>query len=306
MKEIKIDSSESGGRFDKYLMRLMPNAGKSFLYKMLRKKNITLNGAKAVGNEILNPMDTVKIYFSDETFENMSQKKDSTHSGFVHKKAGIDIIYEDDDMLIINKPAGVLSQKRSSEDESLNDMMLYYLRLNGYFDNASSSFTPSIVNRLDRNTSGIIMAAKTYNASLRLSKMLKERDCRKIYRCVVRGVIEIPNTAEAYLLKDDRINTVRIFDKEIKGSKYIKTAYKPICTKNKNTYLEVELMTGRTHQIRAHMAYLGHPVLGDTKYGPKDNALKKDNNLLLHSYKLILPDGREFTADLPDRFKGFI
>ena len=310
MKELIVSNSDAGGRFDKYLLRLLPNASKSFIYKMLRKKNITLNGKKAEGNEKLIQGDMIRVFFSDETYEKMSggeESKTSGDSGFVPCKADdISVVYEDDMMLILDKPAGILSQKSKNDDISLNDEVLSYLYEKGEYSALAAGYTPSIVNRLDRNTSGLIIAAKTYNAAVSLSKMLKDRECHKYYRCVVDGIITESALLEGYLKKDAATNTVSVYDEPHDDARHILTAINPISTKDDHTYLEVELLTGRTHQIRAHLAHIGHPVTGDRKYGSNaKNAVRGAHSLYLHSYRLVLPAKREFTAKLPDRFKEF-
>ena len=304
----RIDAAGAGGRFDKYLFHLLPNAGRSFIYKMLRKKNITLNGSKASGSEILCPGDAVRLFFSDETFaaftvgEGEAQRLLS--AGFTH----IDVIYEDDDVVILNKPAGILCQKSKKDDVSLNEELLGYLTKQGSItDDSLKVYTPSLVNRLDMNTSGAVIGAKTLAASRRLSGMLKSRLIGKYYLCAVEGTVTKRGILDGYLTKDKKTNTVSVTSHEIPGSSHIKTGYRRIGTEVDISLLEVELMTGKTHQIRAAFSSAGHPLLGDPKYG--NGAYKGLKRQALHSYRVVFPavegelsqlSQREFVAPLPE------
>ena len=301
MKELKIDASDSNQRFDKYLKRVLSEASTSFIYKMLRKKNITLNDKKADGTEKLNTGDIVKIWFSDETYDKMTGagERDELYNSLKEVAHNIKVNYEDDEMIIINKPAGIKSQKDTPSDISINEMAISYLiNEKGLCEDSFKHFHPSVCNRLDRNTSGIILFAKTLKAAQELGAALKERSCKKMYRAVVLG----------YLSKDESSNKVSITNTETKDSKPIKTAYKPISHKGDNfTLLEIHLITGRTHQIRAHLASIGHPILGDNKYGNTIvNKEQKVRGQLLHAYSIEFADGRKFVCDLPREFNGYI
>ena len=199
MKEIIISSADSGGRLDKYLNRYFAEASMGFIYKMLRKKNIKLNDAKASGKEILNENDCIKVYFSDETFAKL---KGASKDIFLDVSSDIDVIYEDKDILIVNKPAGVLSQKAAASDISINEMILSYLMKTKQINEDSiHGFKPSIANRLDRNTSGLILAGKTLKGQQYLSQALKERSCKKIYHAIVAGELDREIDLSGYLLK---------------------------------------------------------------------------------------------------------
>lgn len=311
MKELRIDTSDSNQRFDKFLKRVLPNASTSFIYKMLRKKNITLNEKKADGSEKLNVGDVIKIWFSDETFAKMAgiSERDELYYSIKEIKPDINIVFEDDDMIIINKPAGVKSQKDSPSDISINEMAISYMIDSGQLSEESfKHFHPSVCNRLDRNTSGIVLFAKNLHAAQSLGQALKERSCKKLYRAVVLGKVDSKQQIDGFLWKDEATNKVTILNNEIPDSKPIKTAYNPI--KNigdKFTLLEIHLITGRTHQIRAHLASIGHPILGDNKYGNTIiNKEQKVRGQLLHAYSIEFADGRKFVCDLPGEFNGYL
>ena len=307
MKEYVISSSDAGRRMDKFSMHILSGAGASFTYKMLRKKNITLNDKKASGTEILSEGDIVKFYLSDETFDKFTKGTAVTFHPVTEDPA---VVYEDDDFLIVDKPSGMLSQKSSAGDISLNEICLSYVRKK---DAPSGSFTPSICNRLDRNTSGLVTFAKTYRASVVLSKAFRERLIHKYYNCVVSGVVGHDLDLKGSLIKDEKTNTVTVYDDD-KGS-YINTIVHPIRDNGRITLLEIELITGKTHQIRAHLSFEGYPIVGDIKYG--DRAVNKKymeeygiSSQMLRCTKMIFPEDKEYGAlsgrtvsvDLSDEF----
>ena len=311
MKELKISANDSNQRFDKFLKRVLPNASTSFIYKMLRKKNITLNDKKADGSEKLNIGDNIKIWFSDETFAKMAgvDDRDELYYSIKEVNHNISIVYEDDDIIIINKPAGIKSQKDTPSDVSINEMAISYMINEGQLsEERFKHFHPSVCNRLDRNTSGIVLFAKNLHAAQELGEALKERSCRKLYRAVVVGKITEEQLIEGFLLKDEATNKVSITKTKAKDSKPIKTAYRPIShVGNEFTLLEIHLITGRTHQIRAHLASIGHPILGDNKYGNTIiNKKQKVRGQLLHAYSIEFADGRKFVCDLPREFNEYI
>lgn len=318
MKEFTIGKNEAGQRLDKYLRKLLPNAGSSFLYKMLRKKNIVVNGKKADGSEKLSVGDVLKIYFSDETFakfapdtagaEQSQSKEERLRFYRSLPKDKLDIIYEDEDILLINKPSGMLSQKAGTEDISANEYLIAYLLGSGQLrETELSTFRPSICNRLDRNTSGLLTAGKSLKGLQTLSAMFKERTVKKFYRCVVKGVLREKNEIRGWLLKEEKSNRVTVFSREVKDAKYIETAYTPIQSGRGWTLLEVHLITGRSHQIRAHLASIGYPIVGDTKYGDQalNEAYRREYGIksqMLHAYRMGFPDGNSYTAPLPEEF----
>lgn len=311
MKELHIESQDANQRLDKYLKRYFQNASSGFLYKMLRKKNITLNKKKADGHELLQAGDVISVFFSDETFATMqgNTAADPLYERLAKQPySHIDVVFENEELIVLNKPAGILTQKAKPDDISLNDELLSYLIANHKLSATRfGMFKPSVANRLDRNTTGLVLAGKNLAGAQFLSEVLRSRDAKKTYHCVVCGRIEEEATMEAYLTKDPASNTVRIHQVEHSGSKLIRTRFRPIRVGEDLTLLEVDLLTGRTHQIRAHMAYLGHPVLGDVKYGDAEmNRRFRDSHgvrrQMLHAYRIQLPGGIDCTAKDPEEF----
>lgn len=275
MLQFDIKPNEAGQRFDKYLHKLLPGAPSSFFYKMLRKKNIVLNGKKAEGKEKLSEGDKVSLFLSEETFqkfqkeEHRAQKEQEALRAYKELK-GIEVIYENPHMLLASKPAGLLAQKAKDTDISLNEWLIGYLLNKGKMRAETlSTYRPSVCNRLDRNTSGLVICAKSLYGSQELSRLMKEGAIRKFYRLFVKGRIAEEGKIEGYLTKDTLTNIVSISKEPLPDASYIQTRYYPIQSTQKLTYLEAELITGKTHQIRAHMASIGHPVLMDDKYGDK-------------------------------------
>lgn len=356
MQTIEIGHNQGGQRLDKFLHKYLPLAPMSFLYKMLRKKNITLNGKKASGSEMIVIGDKVCVFFSEETFEKFSgrnvasevgngafacngrgedvkvgknrRKASDTESRRIkeyltayEKLHGISILYEDAHCLFLNKPAGILTQKAAAEDCSLNEWMIgYLLTQNPSLERELTTFRPSVCNRLDRNTSGIVLCGKSLAGLQFLSKYIRERKVRKFYHAVCVGEIRMPKAVKGYLVKDSMENKVKIvpyMESSNQGAALIHTAYSPIVTANGYTLLEVELMTGKSHQIRAHLASMGHPLIGDVKYGRQDvNELFREKyglrHQLLHAYRIEFPENtsesvvslerNSFFAPYPDLF----
>lgn len=292
MREIEIGSFEAGQRLDKFLEKYMDLAPKSFFYKMLRKKNITLNGKKAEGSERLNEKDVVKLFLAEETIENFRSKKEQSLTDFHDLSEELDIIYENAHVVLINKPAGMLSQKAQKEDVSLVEHLISYLVNKGDITKGQlATFRPGICNRLDRNTSGIIVAGKSLYGLQTMSVMIKERDLDKYYYTVVKDCIEKKQTIHGYLYKQSNRNKVVITTEPVENGEYIETEYQPIACNGSYTLLRVKLITGRSHQIRAHLQSIGHPVIGDGKYGDVlvNKEMKKKyklRNQLLHARKL--------------------
>lgn len=304
MKEIMIGKNQYGQRLDKFLIKYMRAASRGFIYKMLRKKNIKLNGKRAEGGEKLSEGDVVTLYFSEETLLKFT--------GQAHEDSGIvqgtevpfAIIYENEHIALIDKPAGMLSQKASRSDTSLAE---YF---QSYAGGAGEGFSPGICNRLDRNTSGIVIAGKTLIGLQTMSELLRERKIEKNYIAVVKGVIEKGKIAEGWLIKDTKVNKARISDRRIPDSAYIKTGYEPLGTDGVYTLLKVRLFTGKPHQIRSYLSSIGHPVAGDAKYGGRISE-GPVHRQLLHAWELCFPEmeepfgdlgGRVFRAELPADF----
>lgn len=289
MQEVIIEKSQSGQRLDKYLKKYLPAAGSGFIYKMLRKKNITLNAAKSDGSDILAEGDVIRIFFSDETFAKMKGNgaAQTPIAAWEGKEPGI--IYEDKDILIIDKPAGLLSQSDKSGKRSANDWLLYHCSKKGLI---KDGFKPSVCNRLDTNTSGLLMCAVTYAGSRFLSDIIKDHSLRKFYMALAEGRMEGSAVLEGIWHKDEKNNIVSITplreEGGVKPEGYVKTAYRVVEQRDGYTLLEVELFTGKSHQIRAHLASIGHPLAGDIKYG--GHPYKGKSTQYLKAYKLVFPE----------------
>lgn len=300
MQEILIGRTEAGGRLDKFLARYFREADQGFLYRMLRKKNILLNGGRAAGSERLKEGDVVKVFFSDETFSKMKGAAKAPRAS----SKSLDIIFENEDIMIINKPAGLLSQKANKEDDSLTDRVAAYIlggRLSDDF-----GFIPSVANRLDRNTSGLVMAGKTLPGQQFLSWMLRSGHMEKTYLCLVHGTLSKTLDSSLYWSKDEKSNLVSIHKEATDGSSLIRLIASPLENLSGGVQLlKVNLISGKGHQIRAQLAYLGMPVLGDKKYGntDADRILSEKIKMplkhqLLHAFRLSFssgPDAKELS-----------
>ena len=363
MREFVITPNEANQRMDKYLGKLLKEAPKSFFYKMMRKKNIVLNGKKVSGSERIQTGDQIKLFLADETIEgfrsgkkaravdlgaqhlsqakrptngaqHLSQAKRPTNGarqmpqakrlekgarqGKIELQQGhydrnlppLQIVYEDAQFLVVNKPVGVLSQKADRNDRSIVEQITDYLADNA----ADDTFRPGICNRLDRNTSGLIVAGKTVRALQDMNKRFKERTICKYYLCVVHGSVSKKQYLKGYLEKDSRTNKVTVRQQPGPNSVPIATEYLPLqqgmYQGESFTLLQVHLITGKSHQIRAHLASIGHPLVGDVKYSTKrasafDREQLHQRVQLLHAWQLIFTaHGKEYVwkAELPDNF----
>lgn len=316
MKQFTINGNEAGQRFDKYLAKLLREAPKSFVYKMLRKKNITLNGKKATGNEKLNQGDEIRLFFSDETYLKFSGKEAAPRAS-----TELSVVYENRDILLINKPAGMLSQPDETKEPSLVEYVTGYLLDTGAVtEEELVTFRPSVCNRLDKNTSGLVAAGKSLAGLQALSELFHDRTIHKDYLCIVKGVLKGQTHIRGYLKKDSRCNKVTVYKNKVQDAQPVETVYTPFGSNGRTTLLKVRLVTGRTHQIRAHLASEGYPLMGDSKYG--DRAFNKKcrehyglKHQLLHAFSLTFPhlegclgevSEKNFRAELPELFQHII
>lgn len=299
MKEIKITNNEEGQRLDRFLKKYLNKANQSFIYKMIRKKNIKLNDLKAEPETVLKKDDIVQLYLSDDTVEKFREKKTLMETE-VHFKT----VYEDDNILIVNKPIGLSSQPDEISSRNLVDEIKMYL--DAKEENISFTFKPAVCNRLDKNTSGLVIAAKNYDTLKQTNKAIRERNIKKFYMAKVHGIIKQDLELKDYLIKDEYKNMVKIVKEDSDNAKEIVTYARPLRTEGNFTWLEIEIETGRAHQIRAHLSSIGHPVAGDKKYGRKDN----EKFQVLHAYRLVLGgyeenlsylNGMEIKSDINER-----
>ena len=317
MRQLTVHKNDENQRLDKYLKKYLKEAPGSFIYKMLRKKNIVLNGKKADGTEKLSAGDEIKLFFAEDTLQKFTGETAVSDMPKFPVKSNLEILFEDEDILILNKPAGELSQKAEAKDVSMNEYALGYLQQSGAITAESLKvFKPSVCNRLDRNTSGILIVAKTYQGAREFGDALQKRTVRKFYRCIVKGEVKKSEKIDGFLWKDEKTNKVQIFKEKREGASEIHTAYEPVKCENGLTLLEVHLITGRTHQIRAHLSSIGHSILGDPKYGDKKLSDKyKVKYQLLHACRLELDgftgefakyNGKIIEANVPKIFEKII
>ncbi len=286
MKEFIINKNDAGQRLDKYITKSFPLLPQSLMYKYIRSKRIKINNKKSEISYRLKENDVITLYINDEFFEPVKPKYDFLSAG-----KNIKIVYEDENIILVDKPAGLLSHP---DEDNYNDTAITrvkrYLYEKGEYDpDNEMSFAPALVNRIDRHTCGIIIGAKNAESLRILNEKLKNRELHKLYLCVVIGKLKkASGIIEGYLEKNEKQNRVYISEKSTDKSKFISTKYNVLDSKGGLSLVEVELLTGRTHQIRASFSHLGHPLLGDGKYGT--NAQNKQfggyKKQFLYSYKL--------------------
>lgn len=292
MKSFIINKNDADQRLDKFITKSVPLLPKTLLYKYIRIKRIKVNGKRAEISTRIQEGDIVDMYINDEFFEAAPQKYD-----FLKASKNISIVYEDENIILCDKKAGVLCHPDDKEytDTLINRIKRYLYEKGEFNPDSESSFTPALVNRIDRNTGGIVIAAKNAESLRILNQKMKDRELHKFYLCIVHGIPKMKSgLLEGYLLKNEDKNIVKISKNRLNDSKEIRTKYYVLESKNDLSLIEVELLTGRTHQIRAHFASIGHPLLGDGKYGT--NAQNKKygyKKQCLYSYKLVF----DFTSD---------
>ena len=306
MREFIINESENGLTLEKYVFKVLKTAPMSFIYKLFRKKDIKVNGHHEDKKYRLSTDEVVAIYITEQQFEEFLKDKELVPNTKIKDW----IVYEDDNVLFVNKPKGLLVQKSAPHDESLDQYVIEYLMATNQYDpNKEKGFVPGPAHRLDRNTSGLVVFGKNHNALTLLFDLFKNHDLiNKHYLALVVGQVEKEkDVIDAPLYKDEETNTVRV----AKNGKSAKTVYKLIKKYHEYSLLDVTLLTGRTHQIRVHMAYINHPIIGDNKYGDFDaNKIFKQkygfSSQFLHAYKMGFGDlptpltnlsRKEFTAE---------
>ncbi|MBQ4055082.1 MAG: RluA family pseudouridine synthase [Clostridia bacterium] len=300
MKEIIIKKNDAGQRLDKFLTKAVPLLPKSLMYKFIRTKKIKVNRKRAEQSQMLCEGDVILLFISDEFFSPADPE-----ISFTKITPRIKIVYEDDDILLCNKAPGmsVIPDEHEIENTLINHIKAYLYRKGEYDPDAENSFAPSLCNRIDRNTGGIVIAAKNAAALRDMNQKIKDRKIGKKYLCIVHGRMEKrEDLLKAWMIKDSNKNLVRVFSNrpDSPDARNMITGYRVIDTHNDLSLLEVELHTGRTHQIRAHMAHIGHPLLGDGKYGVnrEDRALGYKYQAL-YSYCTVI-DGKEHRVDPSD------
>lgn len=342
MQKFVIGKNEAGQRFDKFLAKYLPSAPKSLIYKMLRKKNITLNGKKATGNEMLICDDTVESFFSDETFDKFTSNSvtQSTNTIPHHSDkliSSADIIYEDENIILIDKKPGVLTQKAEANDYSLNEWLIdYLLESKSLSSEQLKTFKPSVCNRLDRNTGGIVICGKSLLGLQTMTELIRTKAIEKHYITVCHGEFTHEGRIEAFISKNEKSNKSTVINSSNKTSgkssknesnkngsndTEIITEFKILQKYSNATLLDVNLLTGKSHQIRAQLASFNNPIWGDKKYGSAKNNDKLEAKLkyqLLYAYKLIFPDedklpvefkslaNKCFELPMPDYFKSVV
>ncbi len=319
MRTVIISENDAGQRLDKFLTKAFPNMPKSLMYKAIRTKNIKLNRKRCEISTRVCTGDQLDIYLSDDVF---APPAPGTRLPFLKASRSLDVVYEDSQILIANKKPGLIvhSDDRNFGDTLIDRIQRHLYEAGEYDPAAEQSFAPALVNRIDRNTGGLVLAAKTADALRLLNEKMKNREIEKYYLCLIHGTLaKKDGILEGFLEKDENQNKVFVHSSPVPSGRTIRTKYRVLQEKNGFSLVEVELLTGRTHQIRAHFASIGHPLVGDGKYGT--NTLNKQTGYkfqALYSYKVVFHfsseeslsylDHRSFSVDkiwfLQDFYEG--
>ena len=286
MKILAIGKNDAGQRLDKFLSKAVRAMPPSFMYKAIRTKKIKVNRKRAEIGQVLNEGDTIQLFLPEEFFPHPSDR----HQRLAHITPAFEVIYEDENILLCDKPAGILVHSDEEDDTGtlLVAIQAYLYQKGEYQPSEEQSFAPALCNRIDRNTGGIVIAAKNAAALREVNALIKDRKLTKKYLCAVHGRMEKQSdTLRGYLIKNSKTNTVSVSDRKYRDSKEILTRYHVMAERDGLSLLEIELLTGRTHQIRAHLSSIGHPLLGDGKYGINKNDKKEGYKFqALYSYSL--------------------
>lgn len=293
MRELAVKKNDANQRLDKFLLKKFKTMPKKMAYMYIRKKCVKVNGKKATPEVMLKENDLLTFYIKDEFFDNIQEE----NYEFLKAPKNLKIIYEDENIILLDKKPGVIvHQDKSYHFDCLLLRLQHYLYDNGeYNPKEENCFAPALVNRIDRNTGGIVIGAKNAESLRILNQKMKDRELHKFYLCLLINKPKKDNAILSdYLIKNEKTNKVTVLRNEKQGAKKILTKYSVLETNNNLTLCEVELLTGRTHQIRAHMSSIGCPILGDNKYGNKKlNQKYSLSKQCLYSYKLAF----DFTTD---------
>lgn len=293
MRELVVKKNDANQRLDKFLLKKFKTMPKKMAYMYIRKKCVKVNGKKATPEVMLKENDLITFYIKDEFFDNIQEE----NYEFLKAPKNLKIIYEDENIILLDKKPGVIvHQDKSYHFDCLLLRLHHYLYDNGeYNPKEENCFAPALVNRIDRNTGGIVIGAKNAESLRILNQKMKDRELHKFYLCLLINKPKKDNAILSdYLIKNEKTNKVTVLRNEKQGAKKILTKYSVLETNNNLTLCEVELLTGRTHQIRAHMSSIGCPILGDNKYGNKKlNQKYSLSKQCLYSYKLAF----DFTTD---------
>ena len=303
MRIFTVGSNDAGQRLDKFLTKALPTLPKSLMYKYIRTKKIKVNRKRAEQNTMLSPGDEVQLFIREEFFDLPQNDTEALY----RIKPKLAIVYEDENIMLLDKRPGVLvhEDKEGGENTLIMHVQAYLAQKGEYDPKDELSFAPALCNRIDRNTGGIVIAAKNATALRVMNEKIKLGEMSKFYLCAVHGIPKKSDTMEAYLKKDSAENLVDVSDKYVNGYKKIITRYKVLASDKGISLLEVQLLTGRTHQIRAHMAHIGHPLLGDGKYSVnREDKSRGYKYQALYSYRLIFSFDTEKSSTPLDYLAG--